>query len=361
LLENWNTFMTQPLTRVLIAEDSPTMRRHLANVINNVPGLRVIGEARDGNEALALVGELKPDVVSMDIRMPVMDGLEATRRIMNQHPTPVVVVSGLVEQDIDLSFQALQAGALAVVEKPLDRSDPGYNAKQQHLVNTLAAMARVRVIRRWEARAEPVDAHAGGAVPVVGPPVRVVPEIVAIGASAGGPSALSVLLRELPADYSVPIVIAQHMPEEFTSGLARWLDKATPLRVQVAQDNLILEPGAAYLAPGNAHLTIVRQQGRLVSRLIREQGAHRYQPSVDVLFESVAQTCGKAGIGVVLTGMGDDGAAGLLAMRQAGAQTFAQDEASCTVFGMPGAAIASNAVIHVLGLSNLATTLAQLN
>ncbi len=353
--------MTQHPARVLIAEDSPTMRRHLVNVINGAPGLQVVGEARDGAEVLTMVSELKPDVVSMDIRMPGMDGLEATRRIMNQYPTPVVVVSGLVEQDIDLSFQALQAGALAVVEKPLDRSDPGYVAKQRHLVNTLTAMARVRVIRRWETYVEKVDIGAGsaGAAALTKPAVQA--EIVAIGASAGGPSALSVLLKELPADYPRPIAIAQHMPEEFTSGLARWLDKATALQVQVAEDNLVLKPGVVYLAPGAAHLMIVRRQGQLVSKLRTEQGGFRYQPSVDVLFESVAETCGPASVGVILTGMGDDGSAGMLAMRQAGALTYAQDEATCTVFGMPGAAIACGAVMNVLGLSNLATTLAQLN
>lgn len=355
--------MGQPIAgevRVIVAEDSPTMRRHLVNVINEAPGLRVVGEARDGGEVIMMAGELKPDVISMDIRMPVLDGLEATRRIMNQHPTPVVVVSGLVEGDIDLSFQALQAGALAVVEKPLDRADPEYSSKQRHLVNTLAAMSRVRVIRRWETRVEPVEISAVGRR-VEPLPTRVVPELLAIGASAGGPSALSVLLKELPVDYPVPIAIAQHMPEEFTSGLARWLDKATRLRVQVAEDNLILEPGVVYLAPGSAHLTVVRQQGRLKTKLIKGQNTYRYRPSVDILFESVAQTCGPAAVGVVLTGMGDDGAAGMLSMRQAGAMTFAQDEASCTVFGMPGAAIACGAVVNVLGLSNLATTLAQIN
>jgi two-component system chemotaxis response regulator CheB len=343
--------------RVLVAEDSPTMRRHLVNVINAAPGLRVVGEARDGQEVLALVGELRPDVISMDIRMPGMDGLEATRRVMNQYPTPVVVVSGLVEQDIDLSFHALQAGALAVVEKPLDRSEPDYAAKQRHLVNTLIAMARVRVVRRWDT-VEEVPVVVGQAARA--PQARVVPEIIAIGASAGGPSALSVILKDFPAGFRVPIVIAQHMPDEFTVGLARWLDKATALRVQLAEDNLVLEAGVAYLSPGSAHLSVIRRQGQLVARLFTERGTYRYQPSVDVLFQSVAQTCGPAGIGVVLTGMGDDGAVGLLAMRQAGAITFAQDEASCTVFGMPGAAIGCGAVMHVLGLSNLATTLTQL-
>ncbi len=347
--------------RVLVAEDSPTMRHHLVSVIGAAPGLRVVGEAGNGETALRMVGELKPNVVSMDIRMPGMDGLEATRRIMNQHPTPVVVVSGLVDRDIDLSFQALQAGALAVVEKPLDRKEPGYAVKARHLVNTLVAMSRVRVVRRWESHIEAV--HPG---PAASPNLttlrqRAVPEVIAIGASAGGPSALSTVLKALPADYGIPVVIAQHMPEEFTSGLARWLDKATALRVRVAEDYLTLEPGMIVIAPGAAHLLIERQRGRLVARLDREHGPYRYQPSVDVLFESVARACAADAVGVVLTGMGDDGTAGLLAMRQAGAATFAQDEASCTVFGMPGAAIASGAVMHVLDLSNLATTLAQLN
>ena len=341
-------------TRVLIAEDSPTMRRHLVNMINEAPGLKIIGEARDGEEALSMVDQLKPDVVSMDIRMPGIDGLEATRRIMNQHPTPVVVVSGLVEQDIDLSFQALQAGALAVVEKPLDRNDPSFAAKQRHLVNTLMAMARVRVVRRWD-KVDTVPA-----VPRQTASLRPPAELVAIGASAGGPSALRALLKDLPADYHLPIVIAQHMPAEFTNGLARWLEKGLTLQVEVANDDLILSPSVVYLAPGATHLHVTRCQGRFCAKIEPEQGAHRYQPSVDVLFNSVAETCGAAGVGVILTGMGDDGAIGLLAMRQAGAATFAQDEASCTVFGMPGAAINQGAVENVLGLSNLAATLANL-
>ncbi len=354
--------MTAGDIRVLIAEDSPTVRRHLTGMINETPGMRVVGEARDGEEAIILALELKPDVISMDIRMPLLDGLEATRRIMSRQPTPVVVVSGLLERDVDLSFQALQAGALAVVEKPPDRQDPAFAAKHRQLVTTLAAMARVGVVRRWE------NDPGRNAVTQEAPRprratnrLRVVPEVIAIGASAGGPGALSAIFRDLPGDFPVPIVVVQHMPDEFVAGLARWLHKATPLRVVVAADNLVLEPGVVHLGPGSTHLTVVRQpDGRLAARLLPTRGAHRYQPSVDVLFESVAQVCGRSAVGVVLTGMGDDGAAGLLAMRQAGAVTLAQDEASCTVYGMPGAAVARGAVEHVLGLSNLATTLLSL-
>ena len=350
----------QAETRVLIAEDSPTMRHHLVKIINDAPGLRIIGEARDGEEALALVGELKPDVVSMDIRMPGIDGLEATRRIMTQHPTPVVVVSGLLEREIDLSFQALQSGALAVVEKPLDRNDPGYATKQRHLVNTLVAMARVRVVRRWERVVDISTPAAAEESPKEPSYVRVMPDVIAIGASAGGPSALSVLLNALPAHFPMPILIAQHMPEEFTNGLARWLDKSTSLRVEVAESGLELKPGVVHLAPGSAHLSVTRHRDKILTRLIREQGPYRHQPSVDALFESVAQVCGTTAVGIILSGMGDDGANGLWSMHQAGAVTFAQDEETCTVFGMPGAAIERGGVDHVLSLSNLATTLGRL-
>jgi two-component system chemotaxis response regulator CheB len=349
--------------RVLVVEDSPTVRHYLMSLINETPGLEVVGEARNGDEALEMTAELRPDVISMDIRMPGVDGLEATRRIMNRHPTPVVIVSGLLEREVDLSFQALQAGALAVVEKPPYRHDPNFSTKQRQMVNTLTAMARVHVVRRWEN--EPGQnsgvENPSGKRRITTERLRPKPEIIAIGASAGGPGALATLLRNLPVDFSVPIIIAQHIPHEFVNGLARWLGKASPLSIRVASENLVLEPGVVHLAPGFAHGMVARQGDKLVTRLIPEKGPYRYQPSVDVLFESVANVCGPAAVGIVLTGMGDDGAAGLLAMRRAGAHTFAQDEATSTVFGMPQAAIARGAVEHVLALSNLATTLTRFN
>ncbi len=354
--------------RVLLAEDSPTVRHYLTNLINETPGFRVIGAARDGEEALALVQELKPDVVSMDIRMPRMDGLEATRRIMAQCPTPVVVVSGLLESELELSFQALQAGALAVVEKPPDRRDPNFPEKQRQLIKTLMAMSSVKVIQRRELSFERIS---GAPIPASLPAlntlknrltegVRSAPELIAIGASAGGPSALISLLNGLPRDFGLPIVVVQHIPNEFINGLARWLRKSTPFPLVVASDNLPLKPHTVYLSPGTAHLTITRQLQGLTARLVKEQGAHRYQPSVDMLFSSVAAACGAKGIGIILTGMGDDGAEGLLAMRRTGARTFAQDEASSTVFGMPGAAIERGGVEHVLSLTMLATAIRNL-
>jgi len=348
--------MADSLIRVLLAEDSPTVRHHLTQVINEMPGLKVVGEARDGAEAVELVESLKPDVISMDIRMPRLDGLEATRRIMSQHPTPIVMVSALLDEEIDLSFQALQAGALAVVPKPPARDKPTFNEQQRQLANTLTAMAGVRVVRRWE--------HAPGlnSKQETGPLISAQekPEILAIGASAGGPGALIRLLGSLPADLPIPIVIVQHMPDEFITGLSRWLGESTALPVRVAAHDALLKPGFVYLSPGSAHLTIAREGERLVARLVRERGEYRYQPSVDVLLDSVAVVCGAKSIGVILTGMGEDGATGLLAMRQAGARTFSQDRASCTVYGMPAAAVERGGVEQVLPLDKLPSAVVKL-
>lgn len=344
--------------RVLIAEDSPTVRRHLAHIITEAPGMTVVGEASDGEEALALAQEVKPDVISMDIKMPRVDGLEATRRIMSRQPTPVVIVTSLMEREIDLSFQAVQAGALALVEKPPARTAPDFPAKQRQLVNTLAAMADVHVVRRWERPPGDNSKVAEPALPNTRS--RPSPELVAIGASAGGPSALCNLLKGLPADFPLPIVVVQHIPQEFVPGMARWLNDTTPLVVRVATDGHVLESGVVNLSPGSVHTTVSNRGGDLVTRLIQDQGPHRHRPSVDVLFESVAKACGAASVGIILTGMGDDGAEGLLAMRQAGAYTFAQDEVSCTVFGMPGAAVERGAVEKILPLSHLSTMLLKM-
>lgn len=341
--------------RVLIAEDSATIRYHLVHLLNEMPGIDVIGEARDGEEAVRMTAEMQPDVVSMDIRMPRMDGLEATRRIMAQTPTPVVIVSGLVQTDVDLSFQAIQSGALAVVEKPPDRKDPTFDSKQKHLAKTLAAMASVSVVRR----ALGVEKAANGPAPVA-VKTEDKPRVLVIGASAGGPSALSVLIRMLPKDLSIPVVVVQHIPTEFTSGLVRWLNKLGTMRTEIVSDNRVLQPGVVHLSPGNAHITIAESGSQLAARLIKEQGDERYQPSVDMLFQSVADVCGSRAIGVILTGMGDDGAAGLLEMYKAGARTFAQDEASATVYGMPGAAVACGAVERVLSLTDLPTAISKL-
>ncbi len=345
---------TMRLIRVLIAEDSPTIRYHLAKMIEETPGLTVVGQAQNGEEAVTMAVELRPDVVSMDVRMPRMDGFEATRRIMAQAPTPVVVVSSLVEQDIELSFHALEAGALAVVEKPPDRQNPLFPEKYRQLTRTLSAMSKVSVVRRGP----PKRPSGMEVVEVKSVPTNL--ELLAIGASAGGPSALSRLLAAFPPDFPLPIAVVQHIPHEFIPGLARWLDKVTPLDVRMAEDGNAFEPGVVNLSPGTAHMRVTRRDNNLISILDPVQGTYRYHPSVDVLFETVAETCSDRAIGLILTGMGNDGAEGLAKMKEVGARTFAQDKASSTVFGMPGAAIERGAVQKVLALADIPAAVMKL-
>jgi len=350
--------------RVLLADDSATTRSYLAGLIAAAPGLTVVGEARDGEEAVRLVEALHPDVVSMDIRMPRLDGLEATRQIMASRPTPTVVVSALVEEDVDLSFKAMEAGALAVLRKPPAHRDPDYSVLQREFITTLKAMAGVTVVRRWQEPsngAKPVTANLSPKYSVGSDTTPVSkPELIAIGASAGGPSALSSLLGDLPENFTPPIVIVQHMPDEFLPGLARWLGKHTPLRVVMAESGQALQPSTVYLAAGGAHLTIARRGRLLISNRVVDKTNPRYCPSIDVFFASVAEVCGTTGVGIILTGMGDDGAKGLLDIRKAGGRTMAQSEASCTVFGMPGVAIANGAVEHTLSPQQMAKGLRKL-
>lgn len=350
--------MTGNTIRVLLAEDSPTIRLHLGRMIASAPGLQIVGEARDGEEVITLAERLKPDVISMDIQMPIMDGLEATRQIMTRCPTPIVVVSALLDADIDLAFQAIECGALAVVPKPPAGSHPGFPASQRQLISTLIAMSKVSVVRRHQRYFSDIQ---GAGVPyttaVRDHQAKI--ELIALGASAGGPSALSKLLADLPNQFPVPILAVQHMPDEFIPGLVRWLANHIMLPVTIARDGTVLETGL-YLSPGGRHCVVERQGKSLVTRLIKEQNGFRYCPSIDMLFNSVASVCGPSAVGVILTGMGDDGAEGLLALRRAGGRTIAQDQTTSTVFGMPGAALERGGVEHIQPLSQIPRSLMKL-
>lgn len=351
--------MTKPV-RVLLADDSPTIRHYLSSILVEMNNITIVGEARNGREVIELVHKLQPDVVSMDINMPTMDGLEATRQIMAEIPTPVVVVSGLIESDVELSIRALEAGALAVVEKPPDRQNPLFEEKRKRLVTAIRAMSGVSVVsRRYNHSALANDSQEFANVkPKTDRLTR--PEIIAIGASTGGPSAIHRILKEFPANLSVPILIVQHMPHEFLQGLARWLQRSTDLQVKIADSGDEIKAGHVYIAPGTSHMTLKRTEGQLFVRLIRERGTPQYQPSINMLFNSVATTCGSNAIGVILTGMGDDGASGLLAMKQASARTLAQDENSSTVYGMPNAAVLCGAVNYEVPLASLATEILKM-
>lgn len=337
--------------RVLVAEDSPTARRLLVEILRADPAFEVVGEARDGVEALELVHRLRPDLVTMDLHMPRMDGLEATRRILQEVPTPVVVVSTLVERDIHSAMAALRAGALAVLQKLVGPQAPHFEEESQRLRSTLRALATVRVVRRRSER----EASQGPGV--LQPAGRRRVEVVAIAASTGGPAALHRVLSALPASFPVPVLVVQHIALGFAAGLATWLDGASPLRVRVAEPGELLRPGAVLLAPDDRHLG-VGPEGRV--HVSQEPPMEGFRPSANLLFRSVARAFGGAAVCVVLTGMGEDGVRGLREVHEAGGWVVAQDEESCVVYGMPGAAVAAGLVDEVLPLEGVAPRLQAL-
>jgi two-component system chemotaxis response regulator CheB len=337
--------------RVLIVEDSGVVRELLRHVVEADPRLEVAGAVASGEEALEVLDRLRPDVISLDIRLPGLDGFQVTEAIMSRRPTPIVVVSASIEsEELGIAMNALRAGALAVVEKPVGTRHQDYQAIAGHLCTQLYIMSQVRVVgQRYPRQARPRAAP---------PPARQVPgpfRAVGIAASTGGPGALSHLLGALPADFPLPILLVQHIAPTFLEGFARWLAGVCPLEVQMARDGQLPLPGAVYLAPPNHHLRL--QQG-----LLRVDGGPPVggqRPSASVLFSSMA-SLGPAALGVVLTGMGDDGATGLLEVRQAGGWTLAEDESTAVVYGMPMEAARRGAVCESLPLGALAARLREL-
>lgn len=339
--------MKTPL-RIVVAEDSPTARRLLVEILRADPALEVVGEARDGLEAVELTQRLRPSLVTMDIQMPRMDGLDATRRIMTEVPTPVVVVSTLVERDIQTSMAALRAGALAVLQKPVGPESPDFDAESRRLRDTLKAMAEVKVVRRWPDRVAVRPS-------VVEPPAASTrPSIVAMAASTGGPAALHRILSELPADFPVPILVVQHIALGFGQGLAQWLGTASALPVKVAEDGEPLSPGHVYLAPDDRHLGVTPQRLVEVSNAAPVQG---FRPSANWLFRAVTRAYGPASLAVVLTGMGQDGLDGVRALHQAGGRVLAQDEASSVVYGMPAVVVGASLAHEVVPLDQMSRRL----
>ncbi len=333
------------MIRVLIVDDSPTARGLLSAILGSDPELHVVGEAINGLEAVELTRKLRPDVITMDIRMPRMDGFEATKEIMIEAPTPIVVVtSSRAVQEVDMSMHALRAGALAILEKPAGPLGSGFDESAQQLIAHVKAMAQVKVVRHWRSnqwraqaparRPRPPSAKAGK------------PRIVAVASQApGGPAALECLLTRLPGDFAVPILVVQHISRGFVKGLADWLNKASPLQVKVAVDGEPLKKRTVYLAPDDYHLGMTAPGQIALSNAAAIGG---FRPSATPLFESVAHAFGSAATAVILTGMGEDGVVGLRAVRKAGGRVLAQDEKTCIVFGMPAAAVAAGLVDEVL-------------
>jgi two-component system chemotaxis response regulator CheB len=336
--------------RVLVVDDSPTTRQMMIQLINRTPDMTVIDEAGDGMEALRLAAKLTPDVILMDVIMPHLDGLEATRQIMQMCPTPIVLVTASLElSEADIAFKAIKAGALTVLRKP---GANAHNDEVAHLLSTLRAMSSVHVIHHHSRNVGPRF------VPSV--PVMMVerPQVVAIAASTGGPAALSEILWNLPSHFELPVVIVQHITSDFVPSLVGWLNHMSLLPIRVARLGEAVLPGVIYIAPGGAHLQISSEHAIVMSKT---PGAYRFMPSGDVLLESIARVYGNRSVGIVLTGMGDDGARGLLAMCRAGAFTIAQDENTSTVFGMPSEAIRLGATRQILPVSKIAPILTSLS
>jgi len=333
------------MIRVLIVEDSPTARMLLRAVLESDPGIQVVGTAANGEEGLRQTLALKPDLITMDINLPTMDGFEVTRRIMEQRPTPVVIVSSSVEhQEMMVTFNAMQAGALDVVMKPPGASHPRFAQLSEQLITTVKLMAEVKVIRRYRSVMipRPAVSPASAARQLA---------LLAVGASTGGPAALNTLLKALPSDFPLPVLIVQHMTVGFTAGLVSWLQGACLLPIKMAEEGEAVRSGTVYFAPDDTHIQILT---RNVIGLSKAPPIHHVRPSANVLFESVARVYGGEAIGVLLTGMGEDGALGLKAMHDRGSPTIAQDEATSAVYGMPKAAVDLGSADQVLPINQIA-------
>lgn len=351
--------------RVLIVDDSELMRRVLQGLIESDPELLVVGTAADGREAITLVAQLHPDIITMDVRMPNLDGLAATEYLMAYHPTPILVLTAsLSRHDVDITFKMLAAGALDVIEKPRLSDDPGLVRARSELLRRLKLLARVQVVTHLRGRrlaqstaTPPATAASdtlGLALPVR--PRRLMREpVVVIGASTGGPRVLQQILSTMPHDFGAPLLVVQHIADHFVGGLIEWLGATSTLPVRLACAGEPLLPGVVLVAPERRDLLLGPDDTVALGREARQGHA-----SIDCSMTAVAERYGRRAIGVLLTGMGSDGAAGLLAIRAAGGHTIAQSQESCVVWGMPRAAIERNAAAEVLAPEGVVAALRRL-
>ena len=341
--------------RVLIVDDSALMRQILTQIFQSDPDLEVVGSAGDPYIARDKIKALKPDVLTLDVEMPRMDGLTFLEKLMKGHPMPVVMVSSLTERGCDTTLRALSLGAVDFITKPKLDVKTGTLDLANEIIAKVKAAAGARVS---SPRLTAAQGFSAPATVSYLPQIKATHKIVAIGASTGGTEALKDLLEVLPADFP-GIVIVQHMPEKFTAQFARRLDSLCKISVKEAEDGDRVLPGHALLAPGGKHMLLVRRGAEYSVKITVTEPVNRHRPSVDVLFDSVAENAGSNAVGVILTGMGNDGARGMLAMKNAGAFNVAQDEASCVVFGMPKEAIALGGAHEIHPLSKIAPTIAK--
>jgi two-component system chemotaxis response regulator CheB len=345
--------------RVVIVEDSRATAELLASILHTAGDIQVVGTASNGEEGVRMVQSLHPDLVTMDVYMPKMNGADAVKEIMRIHPVPIVIVSNNSKpHSMDLTFQAMRAGALTVVNKP-SLHDPESNS---NLVRTVRLMAGVPVIHHWGT--VKVTPSATPSKPTLSTKTIIQQKdltskvrVIGIAASTGGPSTVAAVLKNLPVDFPLPIILVQHFSPGFTNGLIDWLGTQINLRVQIAAHGDNLEPGTLLIAPDDYHLRI---NGTMMVVLSQEPSYKGLRPSANPLFESMAVAFGPTALGIILTGMGDDGADGLLKLHQAGGVTLAQDEESCVVYGMPREAVLRGAVDESLTPEQIGFTLNQI-
>jgi two-component system chemotaxis response regulator CheB len=347
--------MSDRKINVLVAEDSTVTRMFLVHLLESDPQIRVIGAVNDGQAALDFVKEKTPDVVLMDIHMPRLDGFEATRRIMETRPVPIVICSATASaKDVVIAFQAMEAGAIACVEKPLGREHGDFEAIAAHLLETIKLMSEVKVVRR-AARSRLAPLSTAHTARWQRAPAQI--KLIGIGASTGGPPVLQTILAGLPKDFAAPILVVQHIAHGFLAGMAEWLNQTTGLQIHIASYGAIPLPGHVYLAPDDFHMGI-GANGHIL--LTKEEPENHLRPAVSFLFRSLVAAYGPNALGALLTGMGQDGAAELKLMRDKGAITIAQDRQSSVVHGMPGAAIALGGATHVVPADKIAEALIAL-
>jgi two-component system chemotaxis response regulator CheB len=349
--------------KVLIVDDSALVRKLLKNLLESDPRIDVVGTAQDPFIARRKIKELNPDVLTLDVEMPRMDGLTFLKNLMRLHPMPVVMVSSLTERGADVTLSALETGAIDFVTKPKIDLAEGFAAYRDELLEKVKVAAAVNrtALQLHSARLDVPRKNSADAVieKKLVKPFRTTDKLIVIGASTGGTEAIKEVLIGLPPD-TPGIVIAQHIPEAFCGPFAERMDSLCKLNVKLAEDNEQILPGHVYIAPGDIHLMVIRDGAKYRCRLNDGPAVNRHRPSVDVLYRSVAQNAGPNAVGIILTGMGADGADGLLEMRQAGARTIAQDEKTSVVWGMPGEAVKRGGVDFVLSLDKVAQQLLEL-
>ena len=339
--------------KVLIVDDSALIRTVMKEIINSQDDMEVVGQAPDPLVARELIKQTNPDVLTLDVEMPRMDGLEFLEKLMRLRPMPVVMVSSLTERGSEITLRALELGAVDFVTKPKISIQSGMLEYTETITDKIRAAAKARIRPRPAPAAGVAGAGtAGTPLPMLRNPLTSSEKLIIIGASTGGTEAIKDFLMQMPSDCP-GILITQHMPEGFTRSFAKRLDSLCRISVCESEGGERVLPGHAYIAPGHSHLLLVRSGANYMTQLDAGPPVNRHRPSVDVLFNSSAQAAGKNAVGVILTGMGKDGAMGMLAMKQAGAHNFAQDEASCVVFGMPREAIAIGAAHEVGALQAL--------